>query len=64
MHKVTLIQGDGIGPAIVAATLTVMEATGVKIAWEEAIAGEEALEKYGTPCRRRPWFRCRKIRSA
>jgi len=49
MHKVTLIQGDGIGPAIVAATLTVMEATGVKIAWEEAIAGEEALEKYGTP---------------
>ena len=49
MHKVTLIQGDGIGPEIVAATLTVMEATGVKIAWEEAIAGEEALEKYGTP---------------
>lgn len=49
MHKVTLIQGDGIGPAIVAATLTVVEATGVKIAWEEAIAGEEALEKYGTP---------------
>lgn len=49
MHKVTLIQGDGIGPEIVAATLTVVEATGVKIAWEEAIAGEEALEKYGTP---------------
>ena len=49
MHKVTLIQGDGIGPEIVAATLTVVEATGVKIAWEEASAGEEALEKYGTP---------------
>lgn len=49
MHKVTLIQGDGIGPEIVAATLTVVEATGVKVAWEEAIAGEEALEKYGTP---------------
>jgi len=49
MHKVTLIQGDGIGPEIVAATLTVVEATGVKVAWEEASAGEEALEKYGTP---------------
>lgn len=49
MHKVTLIRGDGIGPEIVAAALTVVEATGVKIAWEETIAGEDALEKCGTP---------------
>ncbi|HOL17645.1 MAG TPA: isocitrate/isopropylmalate dehydrogenase family protein [Bacillota bacterium] len=49
MHTVTLIRGDGVGPEISEATLTVLEATGVKIAWEEAIAGQEALDKYGTP---------------
>jgi isocitrate dehydrogenase (NAD+) len=49
MHEVTLIRGDGIGPEIIAAALTVLEATGVRIAWEEAIAGEEAFEKCGTP---------------
>jgi len=64
MHKVTLIQGDGIGPEIVAATLTVVEATGVKVAWEEASAGEEALEKYGTPLPEETLARCRKTRSA
>lgn len=49
MHKVVLIRGDGIGPEVVAAAVAVVEATGVKIAWEEALAGEEALEKCGTP---------------
>lgn len=49
MHEVTLIRGDGIGPEIIAAALTVLEATGVRIAWEEAVAGEEAFEKCGTP---------------
>ncbi len=49
MHEVTLIRGDGIGPEIIAAALTVLEATGVKIAWEEAIAGEEAVKQLGNP---------------
>ena len=49
MHKVTLIKGDGIGPDITEATLKVIEATGVKIKWEEVTAGEGALEEYGTP---------------
>ncbi len=49
MHEVTLIRGDGIGPEIIDAALKVLEATEVKIAWEEVAAGEEALEKYGTP---------------
>ncbi|NLA12001.1 MAG: isocitrate/isopropylmalate dehydrogenase family protein [Firmicutes bacterium] len=44
-----LIPGDGIGPEIVAAAVAVVEATGVGIAWEEALAGEKALEKCGTP---------------
>lgn len=47
--KITLIPGDGIGPDITAATLRVMEATGIKIDWEEKNAGEGAISKYGTP---------------
>ncbi len=49
MHKITLIRGDGIGPEISDATLTVLEATGVKIDWEEVQAGEGAIEQFGTP---------------
>ena len=39
-HRVTLIPGDGVGPEITQATRRVIEATGVAIKWEEAIAGE------------------------
>ncbi|MCM8797148.1 MAG: isocitrate/isopropylmalate dehydrogenase family protein [Candidatus Omnitrophica bacterium] len=46
-HKVTLIPGDGIGPEVTFAARRCIEATGVKIEWEEAIAGEEALQKTG-----------------
>lgn len=47
--KITLIPGDGIGPDITAATLKVLEATGFNFEWEEQIAGEGAITKYGTP---------------
>src|SRR3954468_7664341 len=47
-HTITLIPGDGIGPEIVAATVRVIEATGVDITWETHIMGAQALEKYGT----------------
>ncbi|MEP6947136.1 MAG: isocitrate dehydrogenase (NAD(+)) [Acidobacteriota bacterium] len=47
-HKITLIPGDGIGPEIVAATVRVIEATGVDIDWETQILGSQALEKYGS----------------
>ncbi len=46
-HKVTLIPGDGIGPEVSLAAKRCVDATGVKIEWEEAIAGEDAQEKYG-----------------
>ena len=49
MHKVTLIPGDGIGPAIVAATTRVIEATGVKIEWDRQLAGMAAVDKYSNP---------------
>jgi len=48
-YKVTLIPGDGIGPEVALAAKKCIEATGVKIDWEEQPAGEEAIKKYGTP---------------
>lgn len=47
-HTITLIPGDGIGPEIVAATVRVIEATGVEIDWETRILGAQAHEKFGT----------------
>jgi len=47
-HTITLIPGDGIGPEITAATIRVIEATGVDIEWETKILGSQALDKFGT----------------
>ena len=44
-HTITLIPGDGIGPEIVAATVRVIEATGVDIEWETQILGAQAARK-------------------
>jgi isocitrate dehydrogenase (NAD+) len=46
-HTVTLIPGDGIGPEAAGAARRCVDATGVKITWEEVIAGQNALSKYG-----------------
>ncbi len=46
-HTITLIPGDGIGPEIIAATVRIIEATGVDVEWETHIIGAQALEKYG-----------------
>jgi isocitrate dehydrogenase (NAD+) len=48
-HRVVLIPGDGIGPEVTAATLRVLEATGVPIVWERVEAGAEVVAKYGSP---------------
>ncbi len=46
---VTLIPGDGIGPEITAATVGVLEATGISIQWDEQLAGVGAAEATGSP---------------
>lgn len=46
-HDVVLISGDGIGPEITEATVTVLAATGVRIAWREHPAGEVARARVG-----------------
>ena len=49
-HKVTLLPGDGIGPEVVAATLRVLEATGVAFEWDRhEEVGAAAMETHGTP---------------
>ncbi len=48
-YKITLIPGDGIGPDVANAARMCVEATGVKIEWEEVLCGEEAIKKFGTP---------------
>jgi len=48
-HKITLIPGDGIGPEVAGATVSVLRAAGVSIQWESFVVGAEALSKYGDP---------------
>ncbi len=48
-HRVTFIPGDGVGPEVAEATRRVLEATGVRFAWDYVTIGAEAQEKTGTP---------------
>src|SRR5262249_41892483 len=49
VHSVTLIRGDGIGPELAAVTRDVLEATGVRFAWDVVDAGENQMKTAGTP---------------
>ena len=48
-YAVTLIPGDGIGPELAEAAVTVLSASGVDIEWQRVDAGEAQLARYGTP---------------
>jgi isocitrate dehydrogenase (NAD+) len=48
-HAVTLIPGDGVGPEICEASVRVLGATGVQFDWDVQQAGENVMERYGTP---------------
>lgn len=48
-YQIVLLPGDGIGPEITEATQLVLEATGVKIQWHLALAGQKAIEKFADP---------------
>ena len=47
-RKITLIEGDGIGPEVADAARKVIEAAGVSIDWDVQYAGMEAHEKFGS----------------
>jgi isocitrate dehydrogenase (NAD+) len=46
---VTLIPGDGIGPEVTEAAVTVLREAGAPVDWEPVEAGAEVIAKYGTP---------------
>jgi isocitrate dehydrogenase (NAD+) len=48
-YTVTLIPGDGIGPELAEATVTVLEATGISFEWKRVDAGESQIAIHGTP---------------
>jgi len=48
-RRVTLIPGDGIGPEITTAVCEILAAAGVKLEWDEQLAGVAGLEETGTP---------------
>src|SRR5207237_8742245 len=48
-REATLIAGDGIGPEITEATLSVLDALGAEVDWDEQYGGMSAGEKAGPP---------------
>jgi isocitrate dehydrogenase (NAD+) len=49
MRRITLIEGDGIGPEVTRAVVTVLHAAGLQTDWEPQVAGVLALERHNTP---------------
>jgi isocitrate dehydrogenase (NAD+) len=47
--RVTLIRGDGIGPEVAEAVLSVLESAGAPLEFEEAVVGQRAEETEGDP---------------
>jgi isocitrate dehydrogenase (NAD+) len=48
-HAATLLPGDGIGPEVTESAVRVLDAAGVRMAWDRVEAGGEVVAKYGTP---------------
>ena len=48
-HRITLLPGDGIGPEVTGAVVSIIESTGVEIEWDQHIVGAEAVARYGDP---------------
>ncbi len=46
---ITLLPGDGIGPEVTSATLTVLEAVGADFEWESYVVGAEAVQRGEEP---------------
>jgi isocitrate dehydrogenase (NAD+) len=47
--RVSLIEGDGIGPEIASATVRAIEAAGGVVEWERVAAGAAAVQSHGDP---------------
>ena len=49
MHKITLINGDGIGPEISQSVMDIIKASGLDIDWDIQTAGADVIDTEGTP---------------
>jgi 3-isopropylmalate dehydrogenase len=61
-YRIAAIPGDGVGPEVVAAARTVLDATGERfgfaIDWTEVAAGGNAIDSYGVAIRPEDVARC------
>ncbi len=48
-HRITFIDGDGVGPEIASVTRRCIDASGAEIEWEVVQAGLDVMEAEGTP---------------
>ncbi len=48
-YRITLIPGDGTGPELMENAVKVWDSLGIDFEWEEAQAGADVVEEYGTP---------------
>ena len=48
-QTITVIPGDGIGPEVTSATLSVLDAAGAELDYDEQVAGMTALERVNDP---------------
>ena len=49
MRRITLINGDGIGPEISDSVMRIIKASGLEIDWDIQTAGADVIESEGTP---------------
>jgi len=48
-HRITLLPGDGIGPEVTGAVVSILESTGVEFEWDQHTVGADAATMYGDP---------------
>jgi isocitrate dehydrogenase (NAD+) len=48
-HAITLLPGDGIGPEVTAAVVSIIECAGVNVSWDKFSVGAEAIALFGDP---------------
>jgi isocitrate dehydrogenase (NAD+) len=48
-RRITLIEGDGIGPEVTRAVVTILETAGLRAEWEPQLAGVRAIETFESP---------------
>jgi isocitrate dehydrogenase (NAD+) len=49
MRRITLIEGDGIGPEVTRAVVKILETAGLRADWDPQLAGVRAIEKHESP---------------